>query len=93
VAENLSVYIIRNLSNVNDVEDNGKKAMAKQQLCTCITLFCTFAARLRRESADMISCFLEDVSTRQQLSFTFLNFDTYSLLEFNAGNFCQNLTN
>ena len=39
-----------------------------------------------------ISCFLEDVSTRQQLSFTFLNFDTYSLLEFNARKICQNLT-
>ena len=53
------VLILASLSNEDAGDsENGKKAMlfrlAKQQLCTCITLFCTFLAfipRLQRESA------------------------------------------
>ena len=92
MTESISVNIIRNLSNVNDVEErqrqkgNGKTTTLHVRhafsyiRCTTTTWKCR------------ISCFLEDVSTRQQLSFTFLNFDTYSLLEFNARKICQNLT-
>jgi len=60
------------LGSVSNDDGNGneeaKKAiglasMAKQQLCTCITLFCAFLYRERRE----ISRFMEDRNTRHHL--------------------------
>ena len=46
---------------------------AKQQLCTYITLFCTFLSRRCTNTTlkYLISCFVEDGNTRQQLSFSF----------------------
>ena len=52
--------------------------MAKPQLCTCITLFCTFL--IRRFTTTTLKCqisrFVEDGNSRQQLLILFLNFDT-----------------
>ena len=58
---------------------------AKQQLCTCITLFCTFLCRRCTTTTwnCLISRFVEDWNKRQLLSFLFLNFDALSPLEFN----------
>ena len=46
--------------------------LAKQQLCTCITLFCTFLCRRCTTTTwkCLISRFVEDVKTKQQLSFS-----------------------
>ena len=46
----------------------------KQQLCTCITLFCTFLCRRCTTTTwkCLISRFVEDGNTGQQLSFSFL---------------------
>ena len=59
--------------------------LAKQQLCTCITLFCTFLYRHCTTTAwnFLISPFLENMNTRQRLSFSFPEL-RYSLLEFNS---------
>ena len=48
--------------------------LAKQQLCTCITLFCTFLSRRCTPTTwkCLISRFVEDGNTGQQLSFSFL---------------------
>ena len=45
---------------------------------------------LRRESAYIISRFMEDVNTRQRVSFSFLELQ-YSLKEFNSRKICQQL--
>ena len=47
--------------------------LAKPQLCTCITLFCTFLCRRCTSTTwkCQISRFVEDGNTRQQLSFSF----------------------
>ena len=67
-----------------DGNENGKKA--KQQLCTCITLFCTFLCRQCTTTTwkCLISRFVENVNTRQRL---------YSILEFNSRKNWQYLTN
>ena len=69
----------------NDDDDDGNKnckknnrfRRAKQQLCTCITLFCTFPCRRCTTTTwnCLISRFIEDGNKRQQLSLFFLNFD------------------
>ena len=66
----------------------------KQQLCTCITLFCTFLCRHGTTTTwtFLISRFVEDVITRQQLPFSFPEL-RYSLLEFYSKKICQYLTN
>ena len=48
--------------------------LAKQQLCTCITLFCTFLCGHCTTTAwkSLISRFMEDVNKRQRLEFFFL---------------------
>ena len=48
--------------------------LAKQQLCTCITLFCTFLSRRCTTTTwkCLISRFVKDGNTGQQLSFSFL---------------------
>ena len=51
--------------------------LAKQQFCTCVTLFCSFPC-LRCTTTTwkcLISRFVEDVNTRQQSCLLFLNFD------------------
>ena len=65
----------------------------KQQLCTCVTPFCTFLSRRCTNTTlkYLISCFVEDGNTRQ-LSFSFpelLN----SPLEINSKKTCQPVTN
>ena len=75
---------LMNLSNDDgDGNENGKKA--KQQLCTCITLFCTFLCRQCTITTwkCLISRFVENVNTRQRL---------YSILEFNSRKNWQYLT-
>ena len=58
---------------------------AKQQLCTCITLFCTFLCRRCTTTTwnCLISRFVEDGNKRQQLSFSFPEL-WCSPLEFNS---------
>ena len=82
---------LMSLSNDDgDGNENGKKAkgfrLAKQHLCTCITLFCTFVCRHRTTTTwkYLISRFVENVNTRQRL---------YSILEFNSRKNWQYLTN
>ena len=90
---------IESLSN-DDGEGNedGKKAKrfrsAKQQLSTCITFFCTFLCRCCTTTMwnCLIARFVEDVNTRQRLSFSFPEL-WYSLLEFNSRKICQQLMN
>ena len=67
---------------------------ANQQLCTCVTLFCTFLCRRCTTTTwnCLISRLVEDENTRQQLSFSFPEL-WYSLLEFNSRKICQHLTN
>ena len=67
--------------------------MAKQQLCTCITLFCTFLCRRCTTTTwkCLISRFVEDVETIQRLASSFP--ELCSLLQFNSRKICQHLTN
>ena len=68
--------------------------LAKWQLCTCITLFCTFLCRRCTSTTwkCLISRIVEDVNTRQWLSFFFPEL-RYCPLEFNSRKNCQHLTN
>ena len=70
-------------------QKSNRFILAKQQLCTCITLsrHCTITTW-----NCLISRFVEDVNTRQRLSFSFPEL-WYSLLEFNSRKICQHLTN
>ena len=67
---------------------------AKQQLCTCSTLFCTFLCRYSTTTAwkCLISRFMLDVNTRQRFSFSFCELRN-SPLEFNSWKIRQHLTN
>ena len=60
----------------------------------CITLFCAFLWRHCTTTTlkYLISRVMEDLNTRQRLSFSFPEL-RYSLLEFNSRNNCQHLTN
>ena len=63
--------------------------LAKQQLCTCSTLFCTFFSLPSLHDYDVklpISRFLRDVNTEQQLSIYFPEY------QFNSRKNCQHLT-
>ena len=64
--------------------------LTKQQLCTCITLFCTFLCRRCTTTTwkRLISRFVGDVNARQRL---YTSFPTlrYSLLEFNSIKNCN----
>ena len=68
--------------------------LAKQQLCTCIPLFCTFLCRHCTTTTwkCLISPFVEHVNTRQRLSSSFPELRC-NLLEFNSRKNCQDLTN
>ena len=50
-------------------QKSNRFILAKEQLCTCFTLFCTFLCRRMRKC--LISPLVEDENTRQQLSFFF----------------------
>ena len=66
--------------------------LAKQQLCTCIMLFCTFLCRQCKTTTwnCLISRFSEAENTRQRLSISFPEL-RYSLFEFNSRENCQHL--
>ena len=68
--------------------------LAEQQLCTCITLFCTFLSRRCTATTwkCLISRFVEDGNIRRLLSFSFPEL-WYSPLEFNSKKVWQELTN
>ena len=53
-------------------QKRNRYTLAKQQLCTCITLFCTFVCRHCTTTTWnlLISRFLEDVNARKRLSFS-----------------------
>ena len=75
-----------------DGNENGKKqqvSLAKQQLCTCITLFCTFFSTWK----CLVLRFVEDVNKRHQLSFSFLELWYCRPLKFKSKKICQHLTN
>ena len=75
-------------------EKSNSFRLIKQQLCPRIMLFCTFLCRRCTTTTwkCLISRFVEDVNTRQRLSFSFPEL-WYSLLEFNSRKNCQHLTN
>ena len=54
-------------------QKSNRLRSAKQRLCTCITLFCTFLCRHCTTTTwnCQISRFVEEVNTRQRLSFSF----------------------
>ena len=67
--------------------EKGKNAMArlaKQQLCTCITLFCTFLCR--RCTNTTWNVLWQDVNTRKRISFYFSEL-AYGALECNFRKF------
>ena len=74
--------------------DEGDGNGNATQFCTCIMLFCTFLCRHCTTTTwkCLISRFVEDMDTRQRLSFSFSEL-RYSLQEFNSRNICQHLTN
>ena len=75
-------------------QKHNRCRLAKQQLCTCTTSFCSFLCR--RWTATtwncLISRFVDDVNTRQRPFFSFFEL-WYSPLEFNSRKFLQHLTN
>ena len=74
-------------------EKSKRFRFAKQQLCACITLFCTILGRRWTTTTwkCLISRFVEDVNSRR-LFFCFPEL-WYSLLEFNSRKICQHLMN
>ena len=67
---------------------------AKQQLCTCITFFCTFLCRRCTTTTwnCLIPRFVEDGNTRQQLSF-FFSWTLMQSFRIQLQDLCQHLTN
>ena len=84
----------RRLRRQREQQKSDRFRLAKQQLCTCIKLICTFLCRHCTTTTwkCLISCFVDDVNSRQRLSFSFPEL-SYSLLEFNSSKICQHLTN
>ena len=86
--EKWKTKVMQNLGQIKrimgDVQVAYKFRLGKQQLRTCITLFCTFlCCRCTTTTWKcLISRFVVDVNTRQQLSFSFLELWN-SLLKFN----------
>ena len=68
--------------------------LAKQQLCTCITLFCTFPCRHYTTTTwnCLISRFVEDANTRQRFSFCF-SWTSMSPLKWNSRKIRQHSSN
>ena len=77
-----------------ELQKRNRFRLAEQQLCGRITLFRTFLSRRFTTTTwkCLISRFVEDGNTRQQLSFSFPEL-WYSPLEFNSKTICQHLTN
>ena len=81
-----------------DGNEKGKKInrfrLAKQQLCTCITLFCTFPCRHCTTTTwnCLISRFVEDANTRQRFSFCF-SWTSLSPLKWNSRKIRQHFSN
>ena len=75
-------------------KSNRFRLAKKKQLCTCITLFCTFLCRQCTTTTwkCLISRFVEVMNRRQQLSFSF-RILWHNPLEFNSRNICWHLTN
>ena len=75
-------------------QKSNRFRLAKQPLCTCIKLLCTFLCRHCTTTTwkCQISRLVENAITRQQLYFCFTEI-WYSLLEFNSRKNCQHLTN
>ena len=76
-------------------QKSNRFRLAKQQLCTCITLFCTFLSRHYTTTTRkcLISRFEEDVKTQDNDFLTlFLNFVTV-FQNSNGWKNCQHLTN
>ena len=75
-------------------QKSNRFRQAKQQLCTCITLFCTFLCRRCTTTTwnYLISRFVEDGNKRQQFSFSLPEL-WCSPLQFNYNKICQHLTN
>ena len=89
-------WILASLSNDDGDSDSNEKEkknkrfrFAKQQLCACINLFCTFLCRSCTTTTwkCLISRFVEGVNSRR-LFFCFPEL-WYSLLEFNSRKICQ----
>ena len=76
-----------------ELQKSNRFILAKEQLCTCITLFFTFFS-CRCETTTwkcLMSRFVENVNTRQQLSFSFPE-PWYSPLGLNSKKIFQHLT-
>ena len=88
--------VIRELKQIllrrqRERQKSNRFRLAKQQLRTWITPFCIFLCRGCTTTTwnFLFSRFVEDVNTRQQFSFSFLNFDT--LFFFNKNIFYKNI--
>ena len=85
-------FLDHNKGSLGNHEGNGKEngeksnkfILVKQQLCTCITLFCTFFSCC----CTTVTCahFTEQVNTTQKVSFSFSKL-TYGPVRFNPENF------
>ena len=75
-------------------QKSNMRRLEKQLLCTWITLFSTFLGHCCTTMTwtFLISHFVEDGNTTQQLSFSFPEL-SYSPLQFNSRKICQHLTN
>ena len=75
-------------------QKSNRFAQAKQQLCTCITLFCTSLCRRGRPQREiaLFRVLSKDGNKRQLLSISFPEL-WCSPLEFNFKKNCQHLTN
>ena len=83
----------RRLRHQRERQKSNKFELKKQQLCACITLFCTFPRHCTTMSWKcLISRFVEGVNRQgNELSSSFSEL-RYSLLEFNSRKNCQVLT-
>ena len=75
-------------------QKSNRFRQTKQQLCTCITVFCTLICRRCTSTTlnCLISRFFEDGTKRKQLSFSFPGL-WCSPLESNSKKVCHHLTN
>ena len=75
----------RRLQRQLEQQKSNRFIVAKHQLCTCIKLFCTFLCRHCTTTTwkSLISRFVKEGNTRQQLYFSFPEL-WYSSLEFSS---------
>ena len=71
-----------------DRQKSNRFGLAKQQLCTCITLFCTFLSRRCTTATWNFPPYMEWVNTAQTFSFSF-SWLRYGPFGFNPGNFAN----